>query len=122
MAGGQVSPRGFDKRTRTMSLRLQLETELFYAASGEFTLEASTTRAMEQYLMARARDRDNVASLAHTIRTRAILLNKTPVQVLAEWLERTGDYKFLESYTTAAIALCTLWDINPDDALPPKSE
>jgi len=114
---------GYDKRAGALSLRLQLETKLFYAAAGAFLLEASTTRAVEQFVMARARDRNNVAELAHAIRTRAILAGQTPAQLLAEWLESTGDYTVLENYQSGAIALCTLWGIDPNEiAIQPPTD
>ena len=105
----------YNKRKKTLGVRLQLITRLFYAAAGEYLLECSTTRAIEQFLMSRASDSSNSEALASAIKAHAVLQGKTPSEMLAEWLESSAGDCGIDDNGTAAIALCQLWGIDPDE-------
>jgi hypothetical protein len=110
----QVSPKSINRRDRPIPVRLPIETEIFYAAQGEFVREASTTRTMEQFLMDRAGVPENIQALAAAVRIRAKLLQRSPRQVIYEMLEEKGYGKFLE-LDAAAGAFCLAWGLDPDE-------
>lgn len=112
-----VAPKSIDRRDRPVPVRLPIEVQLFYEAQGAFVREATLTRTMEQFLIARAGVADNKKELAAAIQVRAMLLNKTPKDLILELLEEKGYGEFLNLDTTAE-ALCLAWGI---EEIKPKS-
>lgn len=112
-----VSPKSLDPRDRPIPMRLPIEVEVFYAAQGQFVRDCSTTRAMEQFLIARSTVSENVEALSRAIRIRAKLLGRTPKDVVRGFLEELKYDKFLD-LETAAEAFCLAWGLDPHEVPP----
>ena len=101
-----------DPRSRRFQIGLPIEVELFYAAQAEFLRDASTTRAMEQFLIDRSSVPSNIDDLRHRVCYRAIAQNKTPIEVLEEFLIKLKYDKMAGfDVESQAAALCKLWAI-----------
>ncbi|MEO0491029.1 MAG: hypothetical protein AAFZ49_15960 [Cyanobacteria bacterium J06659_2] len=105
-----VSPKSIDRRDRPIPVRLPIEVEIFYALTGDFVREGSTTRMLEQFLIDRSTIPDNIAALARGIEVRAKILGKAPRDVLIEALEEKGYGEFLDLDNTAD-ALCLAYGL-----------
>ena len=108
----KVSPRSIDRRDRPIPVRLPIEVELFYALTGEFVREASTTRTLEQFLMDRSTVPENIEALGRAIRVRAKLLGKTPKEVMIAALEEKNYANFL-NLDDVADGLCLAYGLEP---------
>lgn len=110
-----VSPRSVDDpRSRRYSVSFPIEIELFYAVQGEFVRDASTTRAMEQFLIDRATAAENIEDLRRRILFKAESQGKVPRQLIEEFL--TKHYSNVQGLipSVMAIALCKLWNLPID--------
>ncbi|WP_348250421.1 hypothetical protein [Stenomitos frigidus] len=107
-----------DPRSRRYQVGLPLETELFYCAQGEFIRNSSTTRAMEQFLMDRAKASQNVQELRDSILFRSELSGEPPVVVLETFLLK-NKYNQVQGVDVPATAkaLCKIWGLSTDEEL-----
>lgn len=118
--GGQEAT---EVKRRGLLVKLPLETEAFFALDGELLKDASTTRTLEQYLIARAEATENVAALVRRIKSRSRLLNLSPRQLIYNVL-RKRKYGERADLADLSAAFCVQYglpldEVNPDDPTDP---